>query len=206
MKMKNDLYVLAHEVKNPLSIISGYLEMLNINNLEDYKKIIKEEVKNSLEILDNYLEYNKLILNKEEIDINLLLLDIKKNMKDYLKKRGISLRVFLQDDEIYLNADYAKLRQVFYNILKNSMESQSKTIIIAYQVLFGKIRIKIENDGLKINSDDLNKIGNGYTDKVFGNGIGTSLSKKIVEMHGGKIKYQNNKKGGVNVIITLSLS
>ena len=204
--MKNDLYVLAHEVKNPLSIISGYLEMLNINNLEDYKKIIKEEVKNSLEILDNYLEYNKLILNKEEIDINLLLLDIKKNMKDYLKKRGISLRVFLQDDEIYLNADYAKLRQVFYNILKNSMESQSKTIIIAYQVLFGKIRIKIENDGLKINSDDLNKIGNGYTDKVFGNGIGTSLSKKIVEMHGGKIKYQNNKKGGVNVIITLSLS
>lgn len=206
MKMKNDLYVLAHEVKNPLSIISGYLEMLNINNLEDYKKIIKEEVKNSLEILDNYLEYNKLILNKEEIDINLLLLDIKKNMKDYLKKRGISLRVFLQDDEIYLNADYAKLRQVFYNILKNSMESQSKTIIIAYQVLFGKIRIKIENDGLKINSDDLNKIGNGYTDKVFGNGIGTSLSKKIIEMHGGKIKYQNNKKGGVNVIITLSLS
>ena len=206
MKMKNDLYVLAHEVKNPLSIISGYLEMLNINNLEDYKKIIKEEVKNSLEILDNYLEYNKLILNKEEIDINLLLLDIKKNMKDYLKKRGISLRLFLQDDEIYLNADYAKLRQVFYNILKNSMESQSKTIIIAYQVLFGKIRIKIENDGLKINSDDLNKIGNGYTDKVFGNGIGTSLSKKIIEMHGGKIKYQNNKKGGVNVIITLSLS
>lgn len=206
MKMKNDLYVLAHEVKNPLSIISGYLEMLNINNLEDYKEIIKEEVKNSLEILDNYLEYNKLILNKEEIDINLLLLDIKKNMKDYLKKRGISLRVFLQDDEIYLNADYAKLRQVFYNILKNSMESQSKTIIIAYQVLFGKIRIKIENDGLKINSDDLNKIGNGYTDKVFGNGIGTSLSKKIIEMHGGKIKYQNNKKGGVNVIITLSLS
>ena len=91
--MKEDMYVLAHEIKNPLCVVNGYLEMLNNNNLERYKRIIKEEVDTSIEILDNYLEYNKLSLEKEEFDINLFLLDIKKNMYDYLKKSNIHLKI-----------------------------------------------------------------------------------------------------------------
>ena len=204
--MKNDIYVLAHEVKNPLSVASGYLEMLNESNVFKYKNIIKEEVNNSMEILNNYLEYNKLVIQKEEIDLNLLLVDLKKSMKDYLTSRGISLKIDFYDDDIYLEADYNKLKQVFYNIIKNSIESQSKHIYISYQVLFGKIRIKIKNDGIKIDDKDLDKVGNNFSNKVLGHGIGTTLSKKIIEMHNGKIKYQNNKNNGVAVIITLSLS
>ena len=203
--MKNDLYVLAHEVKNPLCVASGYLEMLNSNNIEKYKAIIKEEINNSLDILNSYLEYNKLIINKEDMDLNLLLIDVKKNMNDYLLKRGISLKIDMIDDDIYLMGDYAKLKQVFYNIIKNSVESQSKKIRISYQELFGKLRIKIENDGEKINNNNLSKIGNNYTNKNFGHGIGTTLSKKIIEMHNGKIIYKNNKKVGISTIITLSL-
>ena len=206
MKMKNDLYVLAHEMKNPLCVASGYLEMLNSENISKYKAIIKEEINNSLEILNNYMEYNKLIINREEIDLNVLLTDIKKSMKEYLTSKGINLKIDFYDDDIYLQADYHKLKQVFYNIIKNSIESKSKNIHISYQTLFGKIRIKIKNDGEKIMEDDLDKIGNNFSSKVLGNGIGTTLSKKIIEMHHGKIKYQNNKKYGISVIMTLSLS
>ena len=89
--MKTDIYTLAHEIKNPLSVVKGYLEMLNKVNLDKYKEVMKEEIDVSLEILNEYLEYSRIVLNKECIDLNILLLDIKKNMKDFLKKKGVHL-------------------------------------------------------------------------------------------------------------------
>ena len=67
-------------------------------------------------------------------------------------------------------------------------------------------RILICDDGIKIDNDAIYKIGNYYTNKEDGNGIGTSLIKKIISMHSGKIKYRNNKNKGVSVYITLTLS
>lgn len=204
--MKTDIYTLAHEVKNPLSVVKGYLEMMNEENFSKYKEIIQNEVNISLEILDNYLEYNKLTVSKEEIDLNVLLLDLKNSMKDYLKKNNINLKICMLDDEIYLEADYNKLREVFLNIIKNGVEAHANNINISYDVMFNKVRIKIENDGDSIDYNDLSKIGNNYSNKVLGSGIGTTLSKKIIELHNGSIKYANNEKKGVIVTITLSLS
>ena len=139
--MKNDIYTLAHEIKNPLSVVKGYLEMLDETNVSKYKQIIKNQVDDSLNILNDYLEFNRISLNKEEIDLNVLLLDIKNNLKDYLKSNNVHLHIDLMDDEIYLQADYNKLKQVFNNIIKNSVESNSKNIDITYFFLFAKILI-----------------------------------------------------------------
>ena len=204
--MKTDIYTLAHEVKNPLCVVKGYLEMINKENFEKYKEIIEEELNNSIYILDNYLEYKKVTLNKEVMDINLLLLDIKKSYKTYLKKQGINLKIKLIDDDIYLYADYNKLKQVFYNIIKNSCEAFSKNIVIDYEINNNEITICVKNDGIKIEEDSLFKIGTNYTSKVMGNGIGVNLSKKIIELHNGKIEYKNNLDFGISVYITLLLS
>ena len=184
----------------------GYLEMLDETNIFKYKQIIKNQVDDSLNILSDYLEYNRISLNKEEIDLNLLLLDIKSNLKDYLKNNNVHLHIDLMDDEIYLEADYNKLKQVFHNIIKNSIESSSKNINISYRIMFGRVTIIIKDDGMKIDNDAIYKLGNYFTNKENGNGIGTSLIKKIVSMHNGKIKYRNNKNKGVSVYITLTLS
>ncbi len=204
--MKTDIYTLAHEMKNPLSVVKGYLEMLNSKNVSKYKSIMQEEIDTSLNILNQYLEYNKVTLNKEIFDLNIFLLEIKRSMKDYLKKENVSLIVNMIDDEIYVEADYAKLKQVIYNVIKNSVESLSRKINVSYQVLFNQLKIVINNDGNKIVDSDIKKIGNNFSNKVLGNGIGTTLSKKIIRLHGGKIKYINNEKKGVSVIITLPLS
>lgn len=204
--MKTDIYTLAHEVKNPLCVVKGYLEMLNKENFLKYKEIINNELNESINILDNYLEYKKMIINKEIMDINLLLSDIKRSYQAYLKKQGINLKINLIDDDIYLMGDYNKLKQVFYNIIKNSCEAFSKNIWIDYKIKEDKIIIRVKNDGIKINNENLDKIGTNYTSKVMGNGIGVNLSKKIIELHGGKIKYKNNFDAGISVIITLLLS
>ena len=191
--MKNDVYVLAHEMKNPLCVAKGYLEMMNKSNLDKYKEIIKEEINMSLEILDNYLSYDKIMITGEEIDLNVLLEDIKNNMNDYLNKCGVNLKVILKDDEIYLKADYHKLKQVFYNIIKNAVEGEAKNIIVTYKVIYNQIKIIIRNDGMRINN--LDEIGHNYSNKVLGHGIGTFLSQKIIHLHDGKITYKNELRG-----------
>ena len=204
--MKIDIYTLAHEIRNPLCVVKGYLEMLDESNVSKYKKILQNEVNDSLIVLNDYLEYNRISINKEEMDLNVLLTDIKKNYKDYLKKKNVHLHVDLIDDEIYLEADYNKLKQIFENIIKNSVESNSKNIYINYHVMFGKVTICIKNDGYKMDEDSFIKIGHYFTNKEEGHGIGTSIIKKIIGLHNGKVKYCNNKKDGVSVYITLSLS
>ena len=204
--MNNDIYVLAHEIRNPLCVVKGYLEMLNKDNISKYKDIIINQVNDSLNILNDYLEYNRISLNKEEIDLNILLLDIKDNIKDYLKNNNVLLNINLMDDDIYLEADYNKLKQVFNNIIKNSIEAKSKNITISYRVMFNRVTIIIKNDGYKIDDDSIYKIGNYFSNKENGNGIGTSLIKKIIKLHNGKIKYRNNKNNGITIYITLSLS
>lgn len=204
--MKDDIYVLAHEIRNPLCVVKGYLEMLNDKNISEYKEIIFHQVNDSLSILDDYLEFNRLSLNKEEMDLNILLVDIKNNLNDYLKSKNIQLNIELIDDEVYLEADYNKLKQAINNIIKNSVEAKAKNIDITYRIMFGKITICIKNDGYKMDDDTLFMIGNHFTSKEKGNGIGTSLVKKIIGLHNGKIKYRNNKSQGISVYITLSLS
>ena len=204
--MKEDIYTLAHEIRNPLCVVKGYLEMLDETNISKYKKIIMEQVDDSLNILNDYLEYSRISLNKEEIDLNVLLLDIKNNLKDYLKNQNVHLHMELIDEDIYLQADYNKLKQVFHNIIKNSIESSSKNIDISYRIMFNRVTICIKNDGFQVDNDSLLNIGNYYTNKETGNGIGTSLIKKIISLHNGKIKYRNNKNKGVSVYITLTLS
>lgn len=204
--MKNDIYTLAHEIRNPLSVVKGYLEMLQDNNISKYKKIIQEEIDVSLEILNSYLEYERVEIVKEEMDLNLLLLDIKKSFKDYLKKHNIIIHLNTVDDEIYINGDYQKLKQVFYNLIKNSIESKSKNIYIDYHIMFGRVIICFKNDGELMDEETIFKIGNFYSSKTGGNGIGTTLSKKIIELHRGKIKFRNNKNIGISVYITLTLN
>ena len=204
--MKNDIYTLAHEIRNPLSVVKGYLEMLDESNVSKYKKILQDEVNDSLIVLNDYLEYNRISINKEEMDLNILLTDIKNSFKDYLKKKNVYLHVNVIDDEIYLKADYNKLKQVFGNIIKNSVESNSKNIYINYHIMFGRITICIKNDGYKMDEDCFIKIGHYFSNREDGNGIGTSINKKIISLHNGKIKYHNNKRNGVSVYITLSLS
>ncbi len=204
--MKNDIYALAHEIRNPLCVVKGYLEMLNENNIFKYKKIIQNEINDSLQILSDYLEYERLNVKKEEIDLNILLNDIKTSFKDYLRNNNVYLHLNIIDDEIYLKADYDKLKQVFQNIIKNCIESNSQNIYINYYIMFGKVTICIKNDGEKISDDAFIKIGNYFSNKENGHGIGTSITKKIISLHNGKIKYRNNRRNGVSTFITLSLS
>lgn len=204
----NTLYHLAHEVKNPIAVCKGYLDMLDINNkdkIEKYIPIIKSEMSRALTIMDEFLNLKKIKLNKELMDITLLIEDVKETTNLVLGNNKINLDVVNSDKELIINGDYDKLKQVIMNLLKNSCEANSKNIKLTVE-MNKDLNIRITDDGIGVSKNDLNKIGElFYTTKPSGTGIGVNLSKEIVELHNGKLEFESEINKGTIATITLPI-
>ena len=208
-KLRASVFKLNHELKNPLAVCNGYLEMFEIATEQErhkYLGIIKDEIKRSLTIINDFSSLGKIKeLDKEELDLCLLLEDVKEILSPLYK--NVDGVINIPDDEIYLNGDYNRLKQVFINILKNSYESKSKRDLIV------DIKIKeeqnlnkiyIQDNGKGMSQETLKNIYNEFfTTKEYGTGIGIPYIKQIVELHGGTIEYKSKENKGTTVIIVL---
>ena len=198
----NALFKLTHEIKNPIAVCKGYLDMVDYHDEEKLKKylpILENEIGRTITIMDDYLDCARVHVDKEEIDIVMLL-------EETLD--SINPKFEIPDDEIYISADYNRLKQVFINIFKNSIEAKDKkrplTIDIDAKVKDNKAYISISDNGVGIENENLDKMGQMFfTTKEKGTGLGVSLSKEIITLHGGNIKYKSIKNKGTTVTITL---
>lgn len=206
--VKDNISVLAHEIKNPLTICNGYLNMLNdkdFNTRNNYIEIIKEEINRSLLILSDFSKGNN-VLNKEVIDLTCLFDDIKRTLNDLFLDNEGEL-ILLDDDELLIEADYNKLKQVFINILKNAIEAKGNSkLLVVIKTLEGKdyYIITIVDNGIGMSSEELNNISKKYyTTKINGTGLGVPYIKDIIEKHRGNIEYKSRKGIGTQVKIIL---
>ena len=198
--MEIDIYTLAHEIKNPLAIAKGYLEMSNQDNFNKYYDLINSNIMEALNILDNYLNYKKMCLDSEVIDIILLLEEVKSN---YCELNNITIYIISIYDEIFIDADYYKLKQVFSNLIKNSIEAKSTKIDIFLKRHDNNLIISIVDNGEGFNNT---KKLVGYSYKINGHGIGLVITKKIIELHSGTIEYVNNDDMGCNILVNLPIN
>ena len=212
--LRTSLFKMTHEIKNPIAVCKGYLDMLDLNDkrkVEKYIPIIKGEIERTLTLMDDYLEYTKVKINKEIVDIYMLLEEVIASLNLFFKENNIILKMNLPDDELYLNVDYNRIKQVLVNILKNSHEAfdpkKEKMIIkIETKVLKKYFQIIVTDNGIGMDQETLNNIMDlFFTTKRNGTGLGTSLSKEIIELHGGNIKYLSKLNIGTKVIINLPL-
>lgn len=209
--IRNSLFKITHEIKNPIAVCKGYLDMINIDNrakLEKYIPIIKSEINRTLSLMDDYLDYSKVKIEKDIIDIVMLLEDFTRSIGILLKDNDIEMNLDIIDDEIYIMADYNRLKQVLINIVKNSMEAkmdgQKLAISISMKVIDNKIVIVICDNGIGMTSEELNHLGEAfYTTKFNGTGIGVNLSFDVINRHNGILKYESEKYNGTSVTIEL---
>ena len=125
-QIKTTLFQITHEIKNPIAVCKGYLDMFDVNDLnhsKNYIPIIKEEIEKTLFLLEDFLSMNKVKINKELLDVNYLLSNFVENYKPYFKENKIRTSIKLTDNEVYLEGDYNRLFQVLTNVLKNSLEA-----------------------------------------------------------------------------------
>ena len=208
-KSDTSMYNLAHEVKNPLAVCKGYLDMIDINDkekLEKYLPIIKKEMNRSLSIMNDFLCIKKITLNKELMDFSLLLDDVVETLNLSYKESNVRINSPKVDNELIIDGDYDKLKQVLVNIIKNSYEADAKNIDINIKKNSSYLKVIIKDDGKGITKNDLKKIGElFYTTKLAGTGIGVGLSKRILELHDGNLSYDSLVNKGTTATIILPL-
>ena len=203
----NIIFNLAHEVKNPLSVCKGYLDMIDINDkdkLERYLPIIKNEMNRSLDIMNDFLKLKKISLNKDLMDLSILINDVKKITDLILRNANVNINIPDIDKELIIEGDYDKLKQVFINLIKNAYEAGARNITIDIKKNSNYLKIKVIDDGCGISKMDLKRIGNiFYTTKVTGTGIGVSLSKEIIKLHNGELSYDSVINKGTTATMIL---
>lgn len=202
---------LTHELKNPISVCKGYLEIIDKNGYQKapkYLPIISSEIERSLSVINDFSSLGKLKeLNKEEVDLQVLLEEIITILNPLFKKYNANIYLNVKQD-IYLSLDYLRMKQVFVNILKNALEARKEEEPLNVQIEVKKslkaVKIIIKDNGIGMDKNTLDKITEiFYTTKANGNGLGVVLSKEIIEMHNGTITYKSQKDKGTTVTITL---
>lgn len=208
-QIRTSLFQITHEIKNPIAVCKGYLDMFDTNNqdhAEKYVPILKEEIDKVLVLLEDFLAMNRIKINKDIMDINCLLEDIKTNHNLYFEEKNIDITFDITDEEIYINGDYNRLTQVFVNIIKNSIEAlkDNPKIKIWTKKSKDKINIYFKDNGEGIPKDILEKIKEPFfTTKIKGTGLGVALSDEIIKAHGGTLNYQSEE--GKYTLVTITL-
>lgn len=212
-QIRSSLFKITHEVKNPLAVCKGYLDMFDINNIEHARKyipIMKKEINFTLILLQDFLSMTKINIEKEIMDINLLLEEVIKSFKTLLNDKRIELIYKISKDEVFILGDYNRLNQVIINIIKNSIEAildQNQGQIKIYTKLNkNTIIIYIEDNGSGISKENIKKIMEPFfTTKSNGTGLGLSLSSEIIKAHKGEISFTSELNKGTKVTICLPI-
>lgn len=220
-KKKDELIVyLAHDIKTPLTVVIGYLSLLNeIDDMPTIqrKKYLELVLNKSyrLEELINELfdiaRFNseKIILEKEELNLNLMIEQIIDDFYPILNDLNKKIN-FKATKNLNIYADPDKLSRVFNNLIKNAINySKDNTDIdINAKKSNNEIIVSVTNKGKMIPKDKLDKIFENFyrmdesrTSKTGGSGLGLAISKEIVSLHGGKIKVTSDKDKTTFIVI-----
>lgn len=208
-QIRLSLFKITHEIKNPIAVCKAYLDMFNINKKDHAKRyvpILKSEINRLLILLEDFLLVNKVNIQCDIMDANLMISDVASSMFCLLNDNNVNLNLDITDDEIFINGDYNKLSQVLINVIKNSVEANTSNIWITLSSKNANLEINIKDDGDGIPKDLIHKIKEPfYTTKCRGTGLGVALSYEIITAHNGTIDYNSIYGRGTNVKIVLPL-
>ncbi len=210
----------AHELNNPLAIISGYSElMLEDDDMPDQAKELIQEISKSSyrckKIVENLLAFARQHKpERESCDINNI-------VNDALQLRAHQLRVdnIKQIEELdkvpYTVADPYQLQQVFFNIINNAYQAMKgfrkdgNSLTVRTGVVDEMIRVEIRDNGPGMPEEVRSKIFDPFfttKPKGEGTGLGLSITYGIIEEHGGKIRVESEAGAGTAFIIDLPIS
>lgn len=209
--IKLNLFKITHEIKNPLTVVNGYLSMFDVTDIEKSKRyisILKNEVNRTLNLLSDFMEFTKIKVVKKECNFNDLISDVKEVLIPFFVKKNVSYSFCVQNN-IIVNMDYNRIKQVIINVIKNAVEACRESNGMVATTAFTEedyLIIVVKDNGIGMDKFVLDNIlVPFYTTKDNGTGLGVSLSKEILESHGGTINYDSVKEKYTTCKITIPL-
>lgn len=212
---------ITHDLKTPMTMIMGYAKLLEQDggvseeNKKRYIRAIVEQTEHTNTLLDSLLTYTKLAnqsyqLKKEKRDIVECLRECVANYYPMLEEAEIQMELVLPDKEILCVFDNVEMKRVFTNLLANMVKHNPKKTfcVILLEGVADKengekrIQIIIADNGPKIPKDlqttifDSFVVGDDSRNTKNGSGLGLSISKRIIERHGGGLYYIDDWRVG----------
>ena len=203
---------IAHEIRNPVAMISSSLDMANERGATETERkemfgIAAKEAKRLEKLTGDFLEYAKpQVLEKTNSSASDTLLYVASACKAYALETGVVVEVEVQPD-LTISMDAGRVQQALLNLLKNAIEaSQAEQSIRLRGILTdkGSVWLEVHNVGPPIPKEALKQIFEPFfTTKRHGTGLGLAIARNIARAHGGDLFLRVNEPG--RVCFTLEL-
>ncbi|MET3698240.1 two-component system sporulation sensor kinase B [Bacillus oleivorans] len=200
---------IAHEVRNPLTVVKGFLQLLEqeeTGKKREYLILVLNELGRAEVILNDYLNFAKPKLeNISEVELHDVLIKVTQLLEPLANKDGVTLQ-FASEEKFILKTDRYQLKQALINIIKNAIEATPAGGFVTVTATGNdnQVRLVIKDTGKGMSKEQLEHLGTVfYTTKDKGTGLGTMVSIRIIEAMKGKIEYSSKVGMGTQVTITL---
>ncbi|CEN91642.1 two-component sensor histidine kinase [[Clostridium] sordellii] len=221
--MRSDFVAnVTHELKTPLTSISGFVETLRINENIDHKTrdrflgIIENESDRLKRLIDDILLLsfieNKDTISYEKIDISNLFKEIYELTINYAKSKNIELRYKIESEDILINSNRDYIKQIFLNLIDNAIKYTPDGGFVETSVYQNdeNIFINIKDNGIGISKEDTSRVFERFyrVDKarsrdVGGTGLGLAIVKHIVKSLNGTIDIKSELNVGTEFIVSI---
>ncbi|KAF0817427.1 MULTISPECIES: sensor histidine kinase [unclassified Cytobacillus] len=209
---------LAHEIRNPLTTVKGFMQLLKpyLSEIgkEQYAELAIDEINRANDMIYEFLNASKPGTNKKaKINLNKLIQEMKMLFESQANINNINLSVKPCPGNPIIYGDTNKIKQVLINIIKNALEACEEVhagdgeVSITAKSNSQQTEIIIEDNGPGMTEETINKLFLPfYTTKEKGTGIGLSICRKIIEEHKGRIAVNSRLSQGSVFIIELPLA
>lgn len=200
---------IAHEIRNPLTVVKGFLQMMHKQEKGDnyyYLSLVLTELERAESIINDYLNFAKPQFEKlEYAELAKIITEVSLLLEAYAAKVNVQINVNLEW-EVFVKTDRNQLKQALVNIIKNAIEATDEggEVSVDQKTIGNESYITITDNGKGMDSEQIARLGTlFYTTKDKGTGLGTSVSIKIIEAMGGTITYKSEQGVGTEVIVIL---
>ena len=203
----------AHEIRNPLTSLKGFLQLLNSKNLgyENYFEIMQAEIERINFIVNEFMIVSnpQAVRSLEEKNLESILQSIVLLLSAQANLINVQMITEYDSDIPLIKCDENQMKQVFINILKNALEAMNNGGIIRIQIKNiqpNEILIRFIDQGIGIPEEQLPKLGEPFhSTKETGTGLGLMVTNKIIEGHNGRISIKSKVDQGTTVDIILPI-
>ncbi|UJF33580.1 PAS domain S-box protein [Paenibacillus hexagrammi] len=196
---------IAHEIRNPLTTIKGFIKLMKTSKKPEYIDIIAEEVERMEGIVTELLLLSKPKKEKfEKKNIVSALQQVVTLLKSQAHLKNIEIEASYAAEHIHIECDENQLKQAFINFLKNAIEAMPGGGVIQIHLTFADqvLKISFKDQGIGMPEDMLQKLGEPFvTTKESGTGLGFMVSKSIIVSHGGTLHVKSALGQGTTVEI-----
>ena len=217
------LAIMSHELRTPLNAIIGFSQVLQqklfgeVNEKqEEYLDDILSSGNHLLSLINDVLDLSKVEAGQVELDrapfsLRKALERGVVMVRERASGRGLQLELDLAPDVDVVDADERRVRQIVFNLLSNAVKftPEGGSIVVSTERAVGEVRVAVSDTGPGVPPEDRERIFEEFQQTMVGvqqregTGLGLALSKKLVELHGGRIFVESELGNGSRFVFTL---